>query len=115
MDSRIIYESAKTYIKNVTWTKPLNSVDTEWEYIDTTNNIENITKTIQDFLITDQLFIALSRHESFETDKELIADKIRPLIGKTDFSIWNFSFQKVIEFNKIGVFRKGDTFSHAHQ
>ena len=111
MDSRIIYESAKTYIRKVTWTKPLNSEDTEWEYIGTADNIENITKIIQEFFLTDQLYVAQSKHESFETNKEFIADKIKPLIGKSDFSIWDLSFQKVIEFNQIGVCRRGNNTS----
>jgi len=44
--------------------------------------------------------------------KKQIADRIQPLIGVEDFSIWNWSFQKVIEINKIGVYRKGFDASH---
>jgi hypothetical protein len=112
VDSRIIYESAKTYIQKITWSKPSNNADSEWVFIDTEDNIDNITKIIQDFFITEQLYIALNRHQSFVTDNEIIGDKITPLIGKTDFSIWNSSFEKVIQFNKIGVYRKGIKTSH---
>ncbi len=107
MDSRIIYESAKTYIQNIAWVKPKNSTDSEWVYIDTQNNIDNIIKIIQNFLISDQLYVAINRQESFEIDKKLTLNNIKSYIGTVDFSIWDFQFNKVIEFNKIGIYRIG--------
>ena len=107
MDSINIYESAKTYIQSVTWIIQKNSNDSEWIFIGTQNNLEDITKNIQDFLVSDQLYIVINRRESFKTDKKLINDNIKPLIGNVDFSIWNFQFDTVIEFNKIGIYRVG--------
>ena len=111
MDSRLIYESSKTYIQNVTWTKP-SGVDSEWLHIGTGDNIAAVEKIIRDYFITDDLYVAINRQESFEINKEFIAERIRPLIGKEDFSIWNWTFQKVIEFNKIGVYRTGISAIH---
>ena len=112
MDSRIIFESAKTYIQTVTWIKPKNDAESEWIHIGNNNNEMTIEKIIQDYFITDELYVALTRNESFESNKESISDKIQPIIGTQDFTIWNWSFQKVIEFNKIGVYRKGINASH---
>ncbi len=107
MDSRIIFESAKTYIQTVTWIKPKIDKESEWIHIGINNNVVTIENIIEDYFITDELYVGLTRNESFESNKETITDKIQPLIGITDFTIWDWSFQKVIEFNKIGVYRKG--------
>jgi hypothetical protein len=112
MDSRLIFESANTYTRKINWEKPEINLDSEWVYIGTSNNLNAIEKIIKDFFITGELYVAYNRNDSFSTNKELIANKIQPLIGVADFSIWNWSFQKVIEINKIGVYRKGIIASH---
>lgn len=106
MDSRTIYESNKTYLRNVTWKKPKDS-DSEWRYVETKDTIDNLTKIISDFFITERLCIAVGRQDSFETEKACITEKIQSLIGNMDFSVWDDPFQNVIEFNKIGVYRTG--------
>ena len=112
MDSRIIFESAKTYIQTVTWIKPKIDAESEWIHIGINNNAMTIENIIKDYFITDELFVALTRNKSFESDKETITYKIQPLIGIADFTIWDWSFQKVLEFNKIGVYRTGINASH---
>lgn len=107
MDSRLIFESARTHLRNVNWSKPIDSLDSEWIVLDSKNNFEPVFTVIENFFITDQLYIALSRNASFESDKNKMVNDLLPLIAKEDFSIWNLTFQKVIEFNKIGVYRKG--------
>ena len=107
MDSRIIFESAKTYIRSVNWMKPKIDAESEWIHISNNNDVTTIECIIQDYFITDHLYVAVKRNDSFESDKKSIIHKIQPLLGKADFTIWNRSFQKVIEFNKIGVYRKG--------
>jgi hypothetical protein len=67
----------------------------------------NYEKVILYYFITNELYVSLNRRESFQTNKQSIINKIKPLIGTEDFSIWNWSFQKVIEFNKIGIYRIG--------
>jgi hypothetical protein len=112
MDSRLIFESANTYSRKIEWVKPEINSESEWVYIGTSDNLNEIEKIIQDYFISDELYVALNRNESFSTNKEQIADKIQRLIGVESFSIWNLSFQKVIEINKIGVYRKGIKASH---
>ncbi len=107
MESRIIYENAKVYSQKVRWDKPKNSAESEWVYIGIKDNMESITTIIQDFFITNQLYIVFARNASFETDKEFVFEKIEPLIGRVNFSVWDASFQNVIEFNIIGVYRTG--------
>ncbi|MFN5846437.1 MAG: hypothetical protein ACK46O_12085, partial [Flavobacteriia bacterium] len=95
MDSRLIFESAYTYLRKIQWVKPALNSESEWVYIGTSNNLNEIEKIIHDYFITDELYVACNRNESFSTNKEQIADRIQPLIGVEDFSIWNWSFQKV--------------------
>lgn len=107
MDSRLIFESARTHLRNVTWSKPIESLDSEWIVLDSKNNFELLFNTIENYFITDQLYIAWSRNASFESDKNKMLKDLMPLFAKENFSIWNSTFEKVIEFNKIGVYRKG--------
>jgi len=107
MDTRIIYECAKTYIGNVSWI--FERKESEWIYVGARENILFLEKLINDFFDTDKsLYIALGRNDSFGVEKENIVDKIIPLVSNnTDFTIWNLSFQKVIEYSKIDVCRMG--------
>jgi len=106
MNSRLIYESSKTYIRNVEWVFPENSKENEWRCFEI-KNIDQISKIIQNYFGKDKLYFVISRNESFESELNDIFDKIKYLIGETNFYIWNLSFKKVIEFDKIGVYRKG--------
>lgn len=105
MDSRIIYESSKTFGPKIKWTRKGNS-KSEWLYFDL-QNPEIIENIINDFFITDTLHISLGRHDSYTEDKNVVFSKIKPLIGKTDFKIWNEPFTKAIEVSTIGVYRTG--------
>lgn len=107
LESRIIYENAKVYSQKVSWEKPKDSIESEWVYIGIKDNMESITTIIQDFFITNQLYVAFTRNASFELDTEFIFEKIQPLAGRVNFSVWDASFQNVIEFNIIGVYRTG--------
>ncbi len=103
MNSRLIYECSKTCIHNINWIFPENSKVSEWRCFE----IDDISKIIQDFFITNKLYVAINRNKSFESELTDIVDKIKRLIGEVDFCIWDLSFQKVIEFHKINVYRKG--------
>jgi len=48
-----------------------------------------------------------TRNDSYESPKETLFDSISDKVGVIDFSVSSENFSKVIEFNKIGVFRKG--------
>ena len=105
MESRLIYESSKTFESKIKWTRKQNA-ESEWSFFDLTqpNIIEYL---INDFFIADTLHVSLGRQDSYTLDKSEVYKKIKHLIGQTDFKIWNEDFTKTIELNKIGVYRTG--------
>jgi hypothetical protein len=105
MDSRLIFESSKTYGAKIKWTRDTNA-DSEWLYFDL-DNPDILEYLINTYFIVDTLHVALGRHNSFTADKTETFKKVKQLIGQTDFNVWNENFTKTIEVNKIGVFRTG--------
>jgi hypothetical protein len=109
MDSRNIFESNKTFINKVQWDK--TGIDPKSEYFTYDLNNEksmlDLNKVIEQFFISDVIHVSTVRKESFSTQKTELLEKIINLFGKEDFSIWNENFKKVIEFRKMGVYRKG--------
>ncbi len=106
MDSRLIYESSVTMKQKINWDKV---GDSEWIYFGAGDelNIELVIITIDSSFSDEILNIALTRKGSFQTDKKLIKSSIINLLNASDFIIWDTSFSRAIEFNKIGIFRQG--------
>ncbi|MGH2666652.1 hypothetical protein [Flavobacterium sp.] len=109
MDSRIIYETNKTFHNKIEWLITLPKSESEWIYLNSENSIQEI---IESYFESEILFVSLTRNESFQTEKTNIVGKIKDYIKNQDFSIWNQEFSKVLEFNKIGIYRKGIKASH---
>jgi hypothetical protein len=95
MDSRLIFETDKTFKNKIEWVKSSKSTESEWVYL------------ITEYLESDILYIVHSRRDSLEIKKENIISEIQPYLGNSDFNIWNKDFNKLIEFNKINIYRKG--------
>ena len=108
MDTRLIFESHKTFKPKINWTEA-NNTESEWTTFDLTREelIQHLYKVITDFFIADTLHVAIDRNNSFTIDKQNILEKIRALLNVSDFNIWNEQFTKTMEFNKIGVYRTG--------
>ncbi len=109
MESRLIYESSKTFESKVKWTRKPNT-ESEWIFFDLTQS-DTIEFLINDFFIADNLHVSLGRHDSYSLNKIETFKAIKSLIGQVDFKIWNDNFTKTIEINKIGVYRTGYTSS----
>ena len=106
MESRLIYETSKHLTSKIHWDRVIES---EWMYCGSKGEVkfDIVLKHIRDHFIDSKLYVVLTRNDSFETSKENINKTVEQLIGSDDFLIWDFRFERVIEFNKIGVFRKG--------
>lgn len=106
MESRLIYESNKTYLNKVIWN--FSKHESEWNFIGHESiDEEEIRKIIEQNFSEDNLYFVLNRNDSIELNKTEIPKKILDIFRDENFTIWNFTFQKVIEFNKNGVFRIG--------
>jgi hypothetical protein len=88
---------------------PRVSSDTEWIYIGAKDEIQKqiVFKIIYDYFTGNELYVACSRQKSFATDKVHIEEAIENLLGAENFYVWDKNFKKAIEFNQIGVMRKG--------
>jgi len=105
MESRLIYESNKTFTNKVDWNRKKGS-ETEWIYFELTqiNTHEDIIRECFD---RDVLHVSLGRHNSFTENKNGMFDKIKALLGVASFKIWDEAFTKTIEVSNIGVYRIG--------
>ena len=114
MDSRIIYEANKTYHNTIEWLTPSTKSESEWIYLnfEETKSENLIQEIIESFFESEILFVSLTRNESFQTEKTNIVVKIKEYLTIQEFTIWNQEFSKVLEFNKIGIYRKGIKASH---
>jgi hypothetical protein len=105
MESRLIFESDKTYIRNVNWIK--QSSESEWIYYNAKKIGNNfIKKIVREILSGESFYVIVDKNESGEFYEQNISEKIKPLFGKTEFKIWDKNFKNVMEF-KIEVYRIG--------
>ena len=107
MESRIIYESDKTYLTKVNWTKPENNSESEWRYLNPQSLTEKYLKEIfSSSFEGETVYLVTNRNESIEVNKANLFSEMKSLYGKTEFRIWNVEFENVAEF-KLEVYRKG--------
>jgi len=109
MESRLIYESNKTYLDQVIWKIFQN--ESEWNFIGIDIDEEKLLEIIAKNFSDDNLYIVLNRNDSDEINKSELPTKILEIFRDVNFTIWDKKFQKVIEFNKNGVFRIGTSAS----
>lgn len=98
-----IYISSQTFIKNVKWLSL--HAETEWISMHTHPPIAILKNHFEKEQI---LYLVTDRHDSLLDNAEKIYEHINGLILQKDFCIWNHNFTKVIEYNKIGVYRLGE-------
>lgn len=83
------------------------SADSEWFYIgDDTLKLNSLIDLV--FADEQPLYLVTDRHSSKQLSKSETFENTKNLLEKTQFSIWDLNFKKVIEFNKIGVYRIGE-------
>ncbi|WP_416438240.1 hypothetical protein [Phnomibacter sp. MR] len=108
MDSKLIKISSDTYKNHLKW--PKVSEDSEWVYFGKGDDID--VKIVHDclsaFVNEPKTYVAIDRSNSFECIGSKLPDTLKPLLGSTNFVLWNATFCKAIEFSDIGVFRIGE-------
>lgn len=106
IESRLLYKTSKHLINKIEW---IWYNDTEWIYCGLANDFkeELISKHIQEHFTCSALYVVLSRTGSYKLAFDEALPKIKELVNTHRFCVWNTELTKVIEFNSIGVFRKG--------
>ena len=112
MDSKLIYIANEKMKSQVDWPK---TTDSEWIYFGAASevNFDIVRQKINSHFTEQLLYISSTRQDSFQTNKENALENIKHILGVQDFVVWNSSFTKAIEFNKIGVLRCGTVFFSA--
>lgn len=106
MDSRLIHKTSEKLSLRIDWYRPS---DTEWIYCGSKGEVKfDVVETeFNNFFDGDVFYVATTRTKSFQISKKDLLLSITEIIGSKNFFVWTESFKKVIEFNHIGVFRKG--------
>ncbi len=108
MESRLIYKASEHHRSKIDW---IRQGESEWIYCGSKGEVkfETVGNELKDFFKSDKFFIAKTRNDSFESTPENLLSSVIEIVGARDFFIWDEAFQMVVEFSKIGVFRKGVT------
>jgi len=106
MDTRLLYNKSEKLKLKVDWIKP---IDNEWIYCGAAGEVKwnVVAEELDSFFDGDAFYVATTRTNSFQSDRDDLLSSIQNLVGKKNFIVWNVDFYKAIEFNQIGVFRKG--------
>jgi hypothetical protein len=105
MDSQGIHKASENLKRHLDL---INPSEAEWIYCGSKGEVKfDVVKThLDDFFEELFCYVAITRKESFKTNKKSLFDNIKDHIGVINFFVWSEDFRKVIEFNDIGVFRK---------
>jgi hypothetical protein len=109
VDPRTIHISSKTYLTKVRWDRPFDGADSEWVYFGAGKELDLslIQIAIDQHLQSEELLLDLGRHLSRPISREEMIREFSDLIAVSNLTVWDPRFHSVIEFAKMGVFRKG--------
>lgn len=99
MESRLIYKATKALICQLIFDDWIH-FGTDPIRVDLV--FEKVNSAFENY---ETLLFVQERTNSEIVAKQFIMDKIRPLLGKENFFLWNEKMEVAIEFNSIGVLR----------
>jgi ABC-type transport system involved in Fe-S cluster assembly fused permease/ATPase subunit len=107
MDSKIIYAACHHNVIKINWETFENEI---WVYCGVEEDFEDTkaTEFVRKFFTEPNIFIVVDRKNSFEITTELAIQTLKKYFNKdTEVILSNKLFTKMVEFNKIGVMKKG--------
>ena len=101
MDSHLIYTVSSYLKRKANWN--------EWIYCGVGDDIKEdiVSNAINKYFQDSILFYVSTRKESSEINKQDIVERIKKDLPQYELYLWDTTFKKAIEFNKIGVMRIG--------
>lgn len=108
MNSKSIYLASRRLIDKMEW--EVNDDGNEWLYVGLGEafEIDEIQRYITAFFKENSVYFVISRKNSMEINTALAARSVRDKLEKTSLVICEKDFSKLMEFNQIGVMRKGN-------
>jgi len=103
MDSKELYIATTHLSGKMTW-------DKEWTYFgdgDAEIKSEVVRELIDNFLADEFLNLVHGRRNSGRFERNDVNTKMKALLMKENFQIWNDDLTKVVSFRKMGVLISG--------
>ncbi len=102
IDSKQLYNSARHLNSTIVYNE-------SWVHFGTGDQIklEIIERLIEGHLTSNEILFIQQRTNSAQFKKREIVGRIKPILGKENFQLWDISMDKMIQFNAIGVLRLG--------
>lgn len=102
MDSRELYNVTQYLTSIINW-------DNDWIHFGTGDqiNINLVDELFNNFLSGDRINFVFERTNSETLNRSEILPKIKNLLGKQNFQLWNEPLNRAIQFKNIGVLQKG--------
>lgn len=106
MDSKLLYIVSEKKRSKLIWP---NDENFGWRYCGAHGEVKYdvVKQAVDNHFQDDELYICWNRQNSYPVEKPNVIEAIKGILGREDFFIWNTSFTKAIQFNKIGVFNCG--------
>ncbi|MFD2935459.1 hypothetical protein [Spirosoma flavum] len=106
IDAKTIYIASSTYLPKVEWEKQNGN---EWIYVGVDQDFDEgkITQSVYATFDTDDVYVVTDRHNSHRASLADAIKSVKEGLEKEGYLLWNLSFDRVVEFGRIGVLRKG--------
>ena len=106
MDNHLVYTVSKRLITHVAWQETDNI---GWLYCGLSGDLKTdlLRESINEHFESEKIYFVLDRKQTSELDTVNAIANIASNIDKRNFSLWSMDFKKVMDFNKIGIFRIG--------
>ena len=107
LDARNIFTACRRMKSKVDWER---QSDSEWLFVgkDADFREDEVEKLIQSFFEDAEVYLVIDRHNSFPIQLNKSAEKVRELLNERGITLCNFAFNKIMEFNPIGVVKRGE-------
>jgi len=109
LDSKNIHIATRHARSKIAW---MNCGESEWVYIGEKEdfNLQKVDKEIASFFHEDRIYLSVDRHTGFEVSKDKAAWNVLKYLSN-DVFLAGEDFRNIMEFNKMGIFRRGSIVS----
>lgn len=106
MDAKNIYIATSHMKTKIDWN---SSFSNEWSFVGEGKDFKEVEvqEFIDSFFSEGELYIVINRHHAYEIPKREASSNVKVNLQKQDVTLSNKTFDKMIEFNYIGVAKHG--------
>lgn len=107
LDSKNIFNACRHMKMKIDWKK---ETDNEWSFVGEGQDykLQEVSDFVQSFFNEPKIYLVIDRNRSFLINLNEAPSKVGELLKGKDITLCDLSFNKMIEFNYIGVLRHGE-------